>query len=97
MAEIACRARHAAPVAAIDRDFGHRSSHETRLAELYIVTAAARYAHGLGVGDLDGDGVQALLHEALGLPRLVQHLEPDFVLSVWATDGRSPAARVGRG
>ncbi len=31
-------------VAAIDRDFGHRSSHETRLAELYIVTAAARYA-----------------------------------------------------
>ena len=31
-------------VAAIDRDFGHRSAHETRLAELYIVTAAARYA-----------------------------------------------------
>ena len=31
-------------VAAIDRDFGHRSSHETRLAELYIVTAAARHA-----------------------------------------------------
>ena len=31
-------------VAAIDRDFGHRSSHETRLAELYIVTAGARYA-----------------------------------------------------
>jgi len=31
-------------VAAIDRDFGHRSTHETRLAELYIVTAAARYA-----------------------------------------------------
>ena len=31
-------------VAAIDRDFGHRSSHETRLAELYIVAAAARHA-----------------------------------------------------
>ena len=31
-------------VEAIDRDFGHRSSHETRLAELYIVTAGARYA-----------------------------------------------------
>ena len=31
-------------VAAIDRDFGHRSSHETRLAERYIVTAAARHA-----------------------------------------------------
>ena len=30
--------------AAIDQDFGHRSSHETRLAELYIVAAEARYA-----------------------------------------------------
>jgi coniferyl-aldehyde dehydrogenase len=37
--------RHEAPlVAAIDRDFGHRSSHETRLAELYIVAAEARHA-----------------------------------------------------
>jgi len=31
-------------VAAIDRDFGHRSAHETRLAELYIVRAEARHA-----------------------------------------------------
>ena len=31
-------------VASIDRDFGHRSSHETRLAELYIVASAARHA-----------------------------------------------------
>ena len=31
-------------IAAVDRDFGHRSPHETRLAELYIVTAEARYA-----------------------------------------------------
>ena len=31
-------------VAAIDRDFGHRSSHETRLAELYVVAAEARHA-----------------------------------------------------
>ena len=30
--------------AAIDRDFGHRSTHETRLAELYIVAAEARFA-----------------------------------------------------
>src|SRR5204863_7855047 len=29
---------------AIDRDFGHRSAHETRLAELYIVAAEARHA-----------------------------------------------------
>ena len=31
-------------VAAVDRDFGHRSSHETRLAELYIVASEARRA-----------------------------------------------------
>ena len=31
-------------VAAVDRDFGHRSSQETRLAELYIVAAEARQA-----------------------------------------------------
>ena len=29
---------------AIDRDFGHRSAHETRLAELYVVGAEARHA-----------------------------------------------------
>jgi coniferyl-aldehyde dehydrogenase len=28
---------------AIDHDFGHRSMHETRLAELYVVAAEARY------------------------------------------------------
>jgi len=31
-------------VAAIDADFGHRSAHETRLAELYVVAAEARHA-----------------------------------------------------
>jgi coniferyl-aldehyde dehydrogenase len=31
-------------VTAIDRDFGHRSAHETRLAELYIVTSGIRHA-----------------------------------------------------
>lgn len=34
----------AAIVAAIDADFGHRSSHETRLAELYFVVAEVRHA-----------------------------------------------------
>ena len=38
------REREADLVAAIDRDFGHRSPHETRLAELYIVASAARFA-----------------------------------------------------
>src|SRR5258708_31970493 len=31
-------------IEAIDRDFGHRSAHETRLAELYIVTSDIRHA-----------------------------------------------------
>jgi len=31
-------------VEAIDHDFGHRSAHETRLAELYIVTSGIRHA-----------------------------------------------------
>jgi coniferyl-aldehyde dehydrogenase len=31
-------------IAAVDEDFGHRSAHETRLAELYIVAAEARHA-----------------------------------------------------
>jgi coniferyl-aldehyde dehydrogenase len=30
--------------AAVDRDFGHRSTHETRLTELYVVTAEVRHA-----------------------------------------------------
>ena len=33
-------------VAAVDADFGHRSAHETRLAELYIVAAEAKHAIG---------------------------------------------------
>ena len=31
-------------VAALDADFGHRSAHETRLAELYVVSAEVRHA-----------------------------------------------------
>lgn len=38
------RERESDFVAAIDRDFGHRSAHETRLAELYIVASEARLA-----------------------------------------------------
>lgn len=33
-------------VAAISRDFGHRSAHETRLAELFLVMGATRTARG---------------------------------------------------
>jgi coniferyl-aldehyde dehydrogenase len=38
------RAGEDALVAAIDADFGHRSAHETRLAEIYVVVAGARHA-----------------------------------------------------
>jgi len=38
------REREADFVAAIARDFGHRSAHETRLAELYVVASEARLA-----------------------------------------------------
>ena len=38
------RDREADFVAAIDADFGHRSSHETRLAELYIVGSGIKHA-----------------------------------------------------
>jgi len=38
-------ADEAAWVDAVERDFGHRSAHETRLAELYVVDAEARHAH----------------------------------------------------
>jgi len=31
-------------VAAVDRDFGHRSAHETRLAELFVIAAGIRHA-----------------------------------------------------
>jgi coniferyl-aldehyde dehydrogenase len=38
-------ARHeAALIAAVDRDFGHRSAHETRLAELHVVASEAHNA-----------------------------------------------------
>jgi coniferyl-aldehyde dehydrogenase len=37
-------AHEARLVAAVEQDFGHRSSQETRLAELYLVAAEARYA-----------------------------------------------------
>ncbi|MCR5867378.1 nodulation S family protein [Aquincola sp. J276] len=59
------------------------------------VVLACHWRHPIEGCALDGDTVQQALHQALGLPRLVQHLEPDFHLAVWSRDGRSPAVREG--
>ncbi len=39
-----------------------------------------------------GDEVHRLIAELTGLPRLVQHVEPDFILELWSGDSRSVAA-----
>ena len=44
---------------------------------------------------LTGDQVHALLHASLGLSRLAQHLEDDFVLEVWGRDPISVASQEG--
>ena len=42
---------------------------------------------------LAGDDVHRILTEVLALPRLVQHVEADFVLEIWSADARSVAAQ----
>lgn len=59
------------------------------------VVLACHWRHPIEGCTLNGDAVDALLHHTLALPRLLRHEEADFVLSVWATDGRSVAAREG--
>ncbi|AUB74948.1 methyltransferase [Pseudomonas sp. Lz4W] len=44
---------------------------------------------------LTGDQVHGLLHAGLGLSRLAQHLEDDFVLEVWGLDPMSVASQEG--
>lgn len=44
---------------------------------------------------LTGDEVHGLLHDTLGLYRLAQHLEDDFVLEVWSRAPISVARREG--
>jgi SAM-dependent methyltransferase len=42
---------------------------------------------------ITGDEVHQILASTLVLPRLVQHVEEDFVLEIWSADGRSVAAQ----
>lgn len=44
---------------------------------------------------LTGEQVHTLLHECLGLERLAQHSEQDFVLEVWGRDPTSVASQEG--
>lgn len=59
------------------------------------VVVGCHWRHPIEGCALDGDAVQAVLHESLGLARLVQHVEADFALAVWATDARSVGQREG--
>jgi hypothetical protein len=42
---------------------------------------------------ITGDEVHQILSSTLALPRLVQHIEEDFILEVWSSDARSVAAQ----
>ncbi len=49
-------------VDAVDADFGHRSAHETRVAELYVVAAAARHARAKLAGWMRRERVSTPWH-----------------------------------
>ena len=56
---------------------------------------ACHWRHPVAEYPLGGDDVHRILRRALGLTRLVHHVEDDFVLEVWSRDGRSVARRAG--
>ena len=56
---------------------------------------ACHWRHPVAEYPLGGDDVHRILRGALGMTRLVHHLEDDFVLEVWSRDGRSVARRSG--
>ncbi len=56
---------------------------------------ACHWRHPIAGCERDGDAVHRVLAERLGMTALVQHLEPDFRLEVWSSDGRSVASREG--
>lgn len=75
-------------------DAAGRARHAVTQAQGGVVLAC-HWRHPIEGCTLNGDAVDALLHQSLHLPRLLRHEEADFVLSVWASDGRSVAAREG--
>ena len=71
-------------VAAVDRDFGHRSAHETRLAELYIVAAEIAHARAHLAKWMRPQRVATPLHLLPGRARIErQPLGVAGVISPW--------------
>ena len=58
------------------------------------VLLACHWRHRFAEAVRDGDAVHAAF-AALGLPRLLRHEEPDFLLEAWSPDPTSVAAREG--
>ena len=56
---------------------------------------ACHWRHEVADYPLGGDEVHEVLAARLGLERLTRHLERDFVLDVYSSDGRSVAERTG--
>jgi SAM-dependent methyltransferase len=53
------------------------------------------WRHAIPNCPISGDEVHRIVAAALSLPRLVQHVEEDFVLDIWSADVRSVAASEG--
>ena len=56
---------------------------------------ACHWRHAIPNCSIAGDEVHQIVAAALSLPRLVQHVEQDFVLEIWSADARSVAASEG--
>jgi len=56
---------------------------------------ACHWRHPVADYPLSGDDVHLALGAGLGIERVARHLEKDFVLDVFTTDGRSVAERTG--
>ena len=56
---------------------------------------ACHWRHPVAEYPLSGDDVHVALGGILGLERVARHLEKDFVLDVFTTDGRSVAEITG--
>lgn len=59
------------------------------------VLLACHWRHGIEGCSLNGDGVHAQIHAEVGLHRLSQHQEQDFIITVWSGDPSSVALREG--
>jgi len=71
-------------VDAVDRDFGHRSAHETRLAELFIVRVGIRHAQARVARWMKPERMPTPLHLRPGSAKVVrQPLGVAGVISPW--------------